>query len=468
LLTPGIRIFAPLRHWNCRSRYGFAGVGLQSVLFAVLLVGSAAPIAAQATGPRPPAPLSTPSPSPSGKTSGLTVFGQYTGEYAANTSGGYQLGDAYASEFLLGANYTFAYAKPSDVGTLHFMFTEGWGSSLTQNVLGNIASVQGVYGAGETPRLTELSYEQRTGKFDVQAGRVVMQSDFAASFDYWGCNLWCFYQNGATFDAAPNNSGYSYFPLSTWGASAKVSPSRSFYAETGVFQTDAANANRGQGFNLGFKGTTGVDVPLELGFLSYDRNGNYDGSVRVGGYYDTSNMAGAQSNLSSFVAPSNPALTVYVPTYRGQSGAWVLVDRLISGSSAPNARGVAIWGSYAYGDPQTAFISNFADAGIVVHGTFKNRPNDTIALGWYYLDVNPRLRAFEYQLQRQGYAVPTNGIEQDLELNYGIDIAPSVFFRPAIQYVINPAGETGGYIYPGGAVGLHNAFVIGFNATYLY
>jgi len=437
-------------------------------LAAVLLVG-AAPVASEPSGPRPSVPRSTPSPSPSGPTSGLTVFGQVASEYAANTIGGYQLGDALANAFLLGANYTFAHARPDDVGTLHFMFTEGFGSSLSQNALGNIAEVQSAYGGGETPRLTALNYEQQTGKFDVQAGRLVMQSDFAGSFNYWGCNLLCFYQNGAIFDATPTNSGFSYFPLSTWGASVKISPSQSLYASTGVFQTTpAAQAGRGQGFNLSLKGTTGVDVPLEFGFLSHDRNGNYNGSVRVGGYYDTSVAAGTQSNLSNFVPPNSPALSTAVPTYRGQSGEWLLVDRLVSGSSAPNARGVAIFGTYAYGDSQTALISNFAYAGVVVHGTFANRPNDTVAFGWSYFDVNPRLREFEYQLQSGGYTVPTNGIEQDLELNYGIDIAPWAFFRPAIQYVINPAGEMGGYVYPGGAVGLRNALVLGFNATYLY
>ncbi|MGC9992149.1 MAG: carbohydrate porin [Candidatus Cybelea sp.] len=465
MLHVGTRVFTSFRRRARRSRYR-----LDTVLLAALLLGIAAPLATQPSGPRPPAPRSTPSPSPSGPTAGkLTVFGQYTGEFAANATGGEQLGSAFANSFLLGANYTFAHTRPDDVGSLHFIFTEGWGSSLTQNALGNIASVQGVYGAGETPRISELNYEQQSGKFDVQVGRLVMQSDFAASFNYWGCNLWCFYQNGATFDAAPTNSGYSYFPLSTWGASGRVSPSQSFYAQTGIFQTTPAEyANRGHGFNLSFNGA-GIDVPLEFGFLSHDRNGNYNGSVRVGGYYDTSNALGAQNNLSSFVAPGSPALNqVPSTTYRGQSGEWLLVDHLISGSSAPNARGVAIFGTYAYGDPQTAFLSNFADAGIVVHGTFADRPNDTIALGWFYLDVNPRLRAFEYQLRREGFAVPTNRIEQDLELNYGIDLAPWAFLRPSIQYVINPAGTMGGYVYPGGAVGLHNALVIGFNATYLY
>lgn len=437
-------------------------------LAVVFLLADAAPVAALPDY-RPPVPQATPGASPSSHPS-FAVFGNLAGQYATNTTGGERLGAAFAGSFLLGVNYTLAHDRPGDVGTMHLMLTTGFGSNLQDTALGNIESVQSNYGGGETPRLTALSYEQQTGKFDVQAGRVVMQNDFGGSFDYWGCNLLCFYQNEAIFDAAPTNNGFSYFPLSTWGTSVKVTPSRAFYALTGAYQAAPfSQQDYGQGFNLSFKGTTGVDFPLELGFKSYDREGNYNGSVRFGGYYNTSATLGAESSLYNYVEPGNPALNrIPSATYRGSSGAWILVDRLIGGSSAPNARGVAIYGTYTYSDPQTAYLSNFANAGIVVHGTFKNRPNDTIAFGWSYAEVNPRVRTFEYQLQRQGYRVPINGVEQDLELNYGIDVAQWGFFRPAIQYVVNPAGTTGGYVYPGGASGIHNALVLGFNATYLY
>lgn len=429
---------------------------IEPVFLAALLASGAAPSPTPSPAPTPPA---------------LTIFGRYVGEYAANSTGGYQLADAYASEFQLGANYV-TFAKPGNTGIVHFIFTERWGSSLTQNALGNIGSVQEIFGDALTPRLTELDYEQQTGKFDVHAGRVIMQNDFAASSTYWGGNLWCRFQNNAicgTPYGAPNNSGYGYYPSSEWGAYGKVSPTKSFYVETGAFQVNPVYANRGQGFNLSFTGTTGVDFPLEFGWLSHDRDGNYNGSIRLGGYYDTSAVIGTENNLRKFVAPSNPALAqIPSTTYRGRSGGWLLFDRLLSGSSAPNARGLAFFGAYEYGDPQTAFMSNFADAGFVQHGTFKDRVDDTVALGWYYIDVNPRLRNFEYQLQSEGYAVPTNGQEQYVELNYGIAVTPQVLFRPSYQYVINPAGEVGGYVYPGGAVGLHNASVFGFNVTYSY
>lgn len=394
----------------------------------------------------------------------------FSGQYAANTSGGHQLADAFATSFLFGANYSFAHRQADEAGTLHFIFTDAFGSSLSQNALGSITVVQGAYGGGETPRLTALNYEQDAGKFDIQAGRIPMQSDIFSSFAYWQCNVLCFYQNGTISNATPTNDGYSYFPLSTWGASARFSPSQHFYVRMGVFQaTPPSQMNRWEGFDLSLDGSTGVDFPMELGFLSHDPKGNYTGSVRFGGYYDTSNALGAKSSLGAFVPPDNPALR-QIPTtlYRGQEGAWVYLDRLVSGSSAPNEPGVILWGTYSYGDPQTAQLINMAQAGFIAHGTFPDRHNDTIAFSWSYLEVNPRLRTLEYQLQREGYAVPINGVEQGLELNYGIDVADWGFFRPAIQYIINPAGETGGYIYPGGVVGLHHALVFGFNATYLY
>lgn len=449
----------------------YEGVGALIFLVAALLLANATPVLEEpAPDYRPPIPRATPSAEPSGGGSSLSIYGQVSGQYAANTSGGFALADAFATSILFGANYAFAHKRADEAGTFHFMFTDAFGSSLSQNALGSITIVQGSYGGGETPRLTALSYEQDAGKFDIQAGRVPMQSSVFSGYEYWQCNVLCFYQNGTISNATPTNDGFSYFPLSTWGASARFAPSQSFYASTGAYQaTPMSQANRYQGFNLSFASATGVDFPVEFGFLDHNAKGDYTGSVRLGGYYDTSNALGAESQLAAFVPPDNPALG-QIPTtlYRGQSGAWIYLDRLVGGSSAPKKPGVMVWGTYNYANPQTAQFVNQAQAGFIVHGTFHSRPNDTIALSWSYLDVNPRLRTFEYELQRKGYAVPINGVEQGLELNYGFDVGDWGFFRPAIQYIVNPAGTTGGYVYQGGAAGIHNALVLGFNATYLF
>jgi porin len=240
-----------------------------------------------------------------------------------------------------------------------------------------------------------------------------------------------------------------------------VQPSSGFYVKAGAYQVNPTYSERGHGFNLSDTGDTGVDFPFETGVTFHDRSGTAIGNLRIGGYYDTSDVLGAESALSRFVAPTNPALgAVPQQMYRGRDGFYVLTDHLIEGSALPGKPGTAFFLAYEYGDPQTAVMSSFADFGLVRHGTFANRPNDSIALGFAYIDVNARLRTFETALQNAGFAVPTTNQEKIIELNYGLQLTRSMVLRPGLQYIINPAGEAD-VVYPGGAVGKKNTLVLG-------
>ena len=397
---------------------------------------------------------------------GVSLYGRYVGEFAANANGGFQQGTAYASEFQLGLDFDFGKMTKSSAGTLHFIFTQRWGSGLSTNAIGNIGSVQEIFGDGLTSRLTELAYEQPLDdkRINVVAGRVIMQNDFAAASQYWGANLYCFFQSNAicgTPLGAPNNSGYGYYPSSEWGVRVKAIPSNAFYVESGVYQVNPTYAARGQGFNLGFYGSTGAMFPFETGVTFHDKDGGERGNVRIGGYYDTSSVRTAQANVANYIPPSNPANAVLpTTTYRGRSGGWFLADALLQGSAKPGKMGTAMFVAYEYGDPQTALMSNFADAGIVRRGTFPGREQDTIGFGFDYIELNPRMRALEMSLQQAGYAVPLNVQETALELNYGATVTNWLTIRPGLQYVFHPAGES--YIvYPGGFVGLGGAMVYG-------
>jgi porin len=397
---------------------------------------------------------------------GVTFFGRYAGEFAGNVTGSPQ-GTAYASEVQLGANVDFGLLNGiRNGGTLHFIATQRFGSGLSSNVIGNIGSVQEIFGDGMTTRLTELDYEQPLGSdaFNVKFGRVIMQSDFAAGSTYWNSNLWCEYQSNAicgTPVGVPNNSGYGFYPSSEWGVRFKAQSPSGFYVKTGAYQVNPTYSQRGHGFNLSITGDTGTDFPFETGMAFRDHDGTNVGNLRLGGYYDTSNVLGAESALSRFVDPTNPALgAIPQQTYRGRDGFYVLTDHLIQGSALPGRAGTAFFLAYEFGDPQTAVISSFLDAGVVRHGTFAGRPNDTIALGFAYMDVNARLRNFEMALQNAGYAVPLNGQEKVVELNYGLQLTKSIVLRPGLQYVINPAGEQN-VVYPGGAIGKKNTLVLG-------
>jgi porin len=388
----------------------------------------------------------TPGPVPVATAAPIQLRGHLVGEGAANTSGGVSRGTAFASELMLGADVNFAKLTGAG-GTLHVTFTMREGSSLSANALGNIFTVQEIYGDGLTPRLTEFSYEQSfaKGKVDAIAGRVITENDFAVSPVYWGDSLYCTFQNNAicgTPIAIPIDSGYVAYPSSAWGARVKVMPSPNFYVETGAYQVNPSYGLRGNGFDLSTAGDSGVYYPLELGFKIDDYGGTSSGNVRIGGYYDTSTGYGVQNQITRFVSPSSPAVA-FLPDvpYTGRWGYWLQADHLLAGSADKHKRGIAGFASMVYGDPRTALLSFFGDAGLVAHGTFAGRYDDTISLGYAYGNVNPLLRSFESALLASGIPAPLNGQERAVELNYGWQARPGVVVRPGLQYVITPSGN---------------------------
>jgi porin len=387
-----------------------------------------------------------PAPQPTATAAPIHMRGHIVSEFAANPTGGFARGTAFASELMLGADLNLAkLADPG--GTLHLTLTMREGSSLSTNTLGNIFTVQEIYGDGLTPRLTEFSYEQAFvgGKVDAIAGRVITENDFAVSPVYWGDALYCTFQNNAicgTPISIPINSGYAAYPSSAWGARIKVMPSSNFYVETGAYQVNPSYGLRGHGFDLSTVGDSGTYYPLELGFKLNDYDGTSTGNIRLGAYYDSSAGFGVQNQITRFVSSNNPALE-FLPDvpYTGRWGYWLQADHLLSGSASKHKRGIAAFASLVFGDPRTALIGVFGDAGIVAHGTFCGRNDDTLSLGYAYGNVNPQLRTFESSLIAQGLPVPLNGQEQALELNYGWQVRPNFTLRPGVQYIVTPSGN---------------------------
>jgi len=127
---------------------------------------------------------------------GFSVNGHLTTESAANLSGGFPLGGtahargtAASTEFGFGFDLDFdkLYAG-SGAGVLHFLMTTRFGSNLSSQALGNLVSVEEIYGDGQTTRITFLDYEQPFSKkrFDLRLGKYNQQNDFIAGSTYWG------------------------------------------------------------------------------------------------------------------------------------------------------------------------------------------------------------------------------------------------------------------------------------------
>ena len=186
---------------------------------------------------------------------GFTVTGHLVSENAGNITGGIPLGGtavqrgtASANEFAFGFDADFGKIASNGAGILHMLVTTRFGANLASQALGNLVSVQEIYGDGQTTRFTYLDYEQPLFKnrLNIRLGKINQENDFGAGSTYWGGNLYCFYQNNnicGTPAAIPINNGvvplgtegYDYYPSSMWGVRVKETPnSRLLYRSGGA------------------------------------------------------------------------------------------------------------------------------------------------------------------------------------------------------------------------------------------
>ncbi len=104
-------------------------------------------------------------------------------------------GTALSTEVGLGFDADLGKLTGTQAGIVHALFTTRFGSSLSTTALGNLISVQEVYGDGQTARVTYLDYEQflLEEKLSIELGKINQQNDFIAGSSSWDGNLYCFF-----------------------------------------------------------------------------------------------------------------------------------------------------------------------------------------------------------------------------------------------------------------------------------
>jgi len=359
------------------------------------------------------------------KDAGITVRSFYWDEFASNPRGGKSQGQSNAQQFGLLADFDMGKIASISGGTFHFALSNRWGASNSLKHVGNVLEDQSDYGAGQNFRLAQLSYEQLfdDGKVDTQFG---FMADFGYSFGF--TFLLCNFQN-VGFCAHPfvlyRDSGAVAYPTGQWGASVKFNPSSTFYAETGAFEVNPSRLLRDNGFNVSLAGTTGVMVPVEFGWTTAFGSDNLAGHYKIGGYYDTSDVA-------------DVALTTLRRS--GRYGAYVLADQMLFKFQSGTERGLIAFAQATVSDYGTSTIPYSINAGVIVQGPFAERPRDYLAFGAVYEPVNSRvLRAQRSRLFQQiGIDPALQEGETDVELGYGFSVAPWLMINPNIQYMFNP------------------------------
>ena len=204
------------------------------------------------------------------------------------------------------------------------------------------------------------------------------------------------------------------------GRPAKWSDRHGWYVATGIYDVTPLRKSPAHGLDLGFPGTTGFIVPLEIGFVRGKSASDYPGTYKIGIYYDS-------SNSTVLGDPSRQA--------SGRSGIYVQAAQQIWKARPGSVQGISIFGIATLNDSRTGLFRTSFEAGASWRGPFAGRGGDIASIGWVRLDVNPRLRPLQ---RAQNLAEQTD--EQLIELNYGFQIGRSLLLRPGVQYVIRPGG----------------------------
>jgi porin len=364
---------------------------------------------------------------------GITPTVTFVTDALGNPTGGVQHGFKGASDLGLDVRFDLERLLGLAGGSFEVSFSERFGSSLSSEDLGNVFTVQQVFG-GQTYRLVNMAYQQQLldNRVEFRVGRIAAGDDFLVSpYNY------VFVQNG--FDGNPvgvffNAPGMSAYPNATWGGLVRVRPTERAYVMGGLYNGDPSiRADKHHGVDWS------MDGPLfAIGEAGYQVNGLPGDQGLIGNY-----KAGLWYDDSEYTDFTTVARGLTPRVSRRNWGFYGLFDQVLVrfGGSGSN-RGFGVTGSVLVSSDQSVSqMPFFSTAGVVVRGIFPSRPTDVGGLGVVYGHFSGDLEDSQRRARRSDPAVGVQRYEIALELTYRLRFrGDALFVQPDLQYIIRPGG----------------------------
>jgi len=384
---------------------------------------------------------------------GIGIAASYTGEAAGNLDGGASTGGAYAGQVFFGGDLDFNKLAGWRGAALHLGFASRHGNNLAATRIGNSTSIQEIYGAQNT-RLANLTLEQRlfNDRLFLEAGRTVANIHFLGSelCNYFQTNSAC---GNPTF--VFQTSGFTYWPVSSWGGHARWWFTPRLYAHVGAYEVNpdhAANSDHGFDWSLG--NATGVVLPYTFGYKTTAATDRLPRSYEIGGWYDTSDYTDPLRDAAG--APAVTSGQAYAPR-AGRSGFFARFEQQLTRPDT-SERGLIVFGAALAGTSGELVEDRFFELGFVQKGTFAGRNRDT--LGYvvtlqHYSDIEVENLQLARAAAGGSAAIPHQQIL--MELSYGIQVTPALRIQPNLHYIIDPDSRSA----PSRTQNLPNAFAVG-------
>ena len=338
----------------------------------------------------------------------------------------------------------------------HVIIVNRSGSSDSHLFGDNLEPVQEIHGSGGDTAVHLVSaYAQETlfsRRLDIALGRMNVENDFASS------PLYCNYMNNTLCGdpkALPGGDvGHSAYPNAAWAVRVRVRPTAQTYVQAGVYEVNQATYTY-PAFRSGFKfdasRDSGVYLPVELGCEPKLGSANMPGHYKLGLGIDTS---GSFIPFSAALTPNSPA-----PHHTGNTQLWLLADQMLLRQGKGDTDGIIALGGFIHNDPTRSTYAKQYFAGLLDHGFWIARPEDTIGLLVSYNTVSGMLGKVQVAEQELGLTISNNATgpqthEIILEANYDIHVTKGVNVQPEFQYLLHPNAQASS----------HDAAVLGFKA----
>jgi porin len=372
------------------------------------------------------------------KSQGVDFQLNYTMESAANFAGGYRSKTTarYSDQWGFGVNLDLEKLLNWNDTEFQMTITDRNGQNLSDVVSRNgmLSSVQEVYGRGQTWRLTQ--FWLRKGffdhKLDIKVGRVTVGEDF----DNTGSKFQNLAFGGGQAGNWRGDHWYNW-PVSQWGGRVKVTITPDLYFQTGFYNQNHFNYDKGDGFRLEFSGTEGNLVPAELVWQPTFGPAQLPGNYRLGGYYSS-----AQDQIYGSTQLDGSYATTHA------YGGYLLLQQQLFAMDGSANRGLTMTVQAVMNDHKTSKTDNYQAIALTWKGPFDARPEDEIGIGAARIHVNS---SFTRMLNREnswssamGSATTLpiqHGSEYDYEIYYNFQATRWLQLRPNLQYVSSPGAE---------------------------
>ena len=393
---------------------------------------------------------------------GINYTLDYTTESVANVSGGIKNGVAYAHQIGLSVDVDWQTLAGIPGFTTHTSLINRAGNNASAHYVGDtVIQAQEIYGAGfgQVVKLVWFYGEEKLldDRLKLSFGRFAPGTDYAAS------PLYCDFMT-LTICGHPRaltaNQGFEDWPMNEWGGEVTGKPTGDTYVRVGVFQsqpfpTSAEPYTQGghSGWDWTLDGTTGVSIPVEVGYDAKLGAAQLPGHYKLGFDWDTSDY---QDNFADVNGMPLALTGLAGKNHDGRGQFWATADQLVWQHGANSEDGIYLLGAYARDDPSTSLFQNLYWAGLIDRGFWRERPDDRIGFGVTYYDVGKGLTRTEELQNSLGLplaggarGIQTNGMVY--ELNYNFKAYSGIQIQPELEY----------FVRPGATSAVRNAFLVG-------